>query len=100
MKLGYSNIHKVNSTIERIVELYGVEKKEFLSKTKTNRLVRPRHMISCILSDLGYTSREIGELIGKDQSTVRYSIRAVKDWAKLNSRNLSEYKEMKKAVLA
>jgi chromosomal replication initiation ATPase DnaA len=100
MKIGYTNIQKVKKSIETIANLYGIEAKDFFSKTRTNRLVRPRQMICCILSDLGYTSQEIGELIGKDQSTVRYSVQAVKSWIKLTPRNMSEYNEIKKETLA
>ena len=98
MKLGYSNIQTVKRFIEVIADLYGVEPRDFFSKRRTNRLVRPRHMICCILSDLGYTSREIGELIGKDPSSVRYAVRAVKSWIRLTPRNLTEYNKMQTEI--
>ena len=98
MKIGYTNIQKVKKSIETIANLYGIEAKNFFSKTRTNRLVRPRQMICCILSDLGYTSQEIGELIGKDQSSVRYAVRAVKSWIRLTPRNLSEYRKMQTEI--
>lgn len=57
---------------------FGVTEEELLSKTKTRRLVRPRHMLWTLLrTELGMSIGGIATLFGSTRATVRSAFSAI-----------------------
>jgi len=98
MKLGYSQVETMQGALNALLRMYGVRRDEFLSRDRSDRLVRPRHMLCHILMEMGFSSPEIGRVIHRDPSLVRYGVRSVSSWIGLTVRNREEYQRIRRVV--
>lgn len=90
----------LNTLVDIIATVSGVEKKNIIGKERYRKFVIPRYIFGYIAKRrYGYTFEQIGEVLGTHHSTVIYSVGKVKDLLDINDDYLVPmYNEVVEAI--
>lgn len=62
-----------------VCEWYGVKREDVLSRRRFKTLVEARMVCSLLLSDRGYTMRQISEVLDRDYTCIIHHLKSIRD---------------------
>lgn len=75
-----------NKVLGDLSAIFKVTKKNITGRCRLEAYVRPRHFMAKLLYDSGYSSTEVGKLMGRDHGNVLNSVKRANDMIETDRR--------------
>ncbi len=83
-----------HAIVKAVCEKFGVTVDELRGRARPWRIVWPRWVIMLLFADCNWTPEQIGELLGKDRTTILYGTREAKNLIKNNYKAAAQVGEL------